>query len=105
MAATPLSAAEFSKLLISKISFQVETEIAQSLQAIGENWSSASIDVIKTAMQQLYMRREPAVASMLKLFSKNRQMKGKLPIAAYYAKWKESLAQCLVCTNDAEKIK
>ena len=53
-------------------------------------------------MQQLYMRREPQVCSVLKLFSHDRLKKGNLSVAAYYAKGKERLALSLVYTTDAE---
>ena len=59
---------------------------------------------VRTAMLQLYSRREPKVSSVLKLFSRDRLKKGNLSVAAYYAKWKESLAPSLVCTTDADKI-
>ena len=100
----PLTDVEFIKLLKAKISYQVETEILQSLIASGLDWTTASIDNVKTAMQNLYSRREPKVSSVLKLFSRDRLMKGNLSVAAYYAKWKEGLAPSLVCTTDEEKI-
>ena len=86
LATNPLSSAEFVKLLKTKINYQVESEISQSLNAIGKEWNTASIAEVRAAMQQLYMRREPQVCSVLKMFSSDRLKKGNLSVAAYYAK-------------------
>ena len=100
----PLSSAEFAKLLKTKINYQVESEISQSLSAISRDWSTASIAEVRTAMHQLYMRREPQVCSILKMFSIDRIKKGNLSVSAYYAKWKENLAPCIDVKTDPEKI-
>ena len=103
LAAKPLTPVEFIKLLKTKINYQVESELLQSLRATGKEWDTATIPEVRTAMQQLYMKREPKVCSVLKLFSRDRLKKDNLSVSAYYAKWKESLAPSLVCTTDAEK--
>ena len=104
LATNPLTPVEFVKLFKTKLNYQVESEILQSLHATGKEWTTATILEVRTAMQQLYMRREPQVSSVLKLFSRDRLKKGNLSVAAYYAKWKESLAPSLVCNTDAEKV-
>ena len=103
LAAKPLTPVEFIKLLKTKINYQVESELLQSLRATGKEWDTATIPEVRTAMQQLYMKREPKVCSVLKLFSRDRLKKDNLSVSAYYAKWKESLAPSLVCTTDSEK--
>ena len=104
LVAKPLTPAEFVKLLKTKINYQVESEILQSLRATGKEWATATIAEVRTAMQQLYMRREPKICSILKLFSRDRLKKGNLSVAAYYAKWKEDLPPFIDCKTDAEKI-
>ena len=103
LSVNPLSAIEFIRLLKAKISYQVEAEILQSLRANGKDWASATIVEVRTAMQQLYMKSEPSVCSVLKLFSRDRVQKGTLSVSAYYAKWKENLPASLVCTTEDEK--
>ena len=86
LATKPLTPAEFVKLLKTKVNYQVESEILQSLHANGKEWATATILEVKITMQQLYMTREPQVSSVLKLFSRDRLKKGNLSVAAYYAK-------------------
>ena len=105
LATNPLTPVEFIKLLKTKINYQVESEILQSLRASGKEWNTATIAEVRTVMEQLYMKREPKICSVLKLFSRDRLKKDNLSVSAYYAKWKEGLAPGLVCNTDAEKAK
>ena len=104
LTADPLTSVEFAKLLRTKISYEVDAEITQFLGSIDKDWSTATIAEMRSAMKQLYMRREPKVCSILKLFSGDRIKKGNLSVSAYYAKWKANLAPCVDVKTDAEKV-
>ena len=95
---------EFAKLLRYRLSFSAEQEITQALEATQKTWDNATIDEIRTAMKQLYQKREPQMSSLLKLFSADRLKKGELSCTNFFAKFKESLPTYLVCkTNDDYK--
>ena len=51
LAANPLTSTEFAKLLKTKINYQVESEISQSLSAINKDWSTATIAEMRLAMK------------------------------------------------------
>ena len=100
----PLTSHEFGKLVRYKLSFSAEQEITQALEATGKTWDDATVDQIRTAMKQLYQKREPQMSSLLKLFSADRVKKGDLSCTNFFAKFKESLPTYLVCkTNDEYK--
>ena len=103
LANAPLTAAEFVRLLKAKLSFHVQSEIRQALQANNTDWDTADIVQVRTAMLGLYMRRVPDVSSVLKLFSQDRIKKGSHSVAEYYAKFKANLPPSLNCTTDAQK--
>ena len=92
------------KLLKCKLPFSIEQEISQQLETTYVTWAIVSIEQIHTAMKQIYMRREPQVCSLIKLFSQDRLKKSELSCTSYFAKFMESLPPCLVCkTNDEYK--
>ena len=96
----PLKPHEFAKLLRYRLSFSAEQEITQALEAMQKTWDNATIDEIRTAMKQLYQKREPQMSSLLKLFSADRLKKGELSCTNFFAKFKESLPTYLVCKNN-----
>ena len=100
----PLKSCEFGKLLRYRLSFSAEQEITQALEAAHKTWDNATSVEIRTAMKQLYQKREPQMSSLLKLFSADRFKKGELSCTNFFAKFKESLPTYLVCkTNDEFK--
>ena len=102
LAREPLKSLEFGKLLRYRLSFSAEQEITQALEAAGKTWDNATSEEIRTAMKQLYQKREPQMSSLLKLFSADRLKKGDLSCTNFFAKFKESLPTYLVCKTDAE---
>ena len=91
LAVQPLTSHEFGKLIRYKLSFSAEQEITQALEAAGTTWDHATVEQIRTAMKQLYQKREPQMSSLLKLFSADRLKKGDLSCTNFFAKFKESL--------------
>ena len=103
LATSPLSDAEFIKLIKIKISYQVESEILQDLRVIQKDWTDATQQEVRQAMINLYMTREPPICAILKMFAPDRLKKNDLSMQTYYAKWRESLSPILICHTEAEK--
>ena len=64
--AVPLTPQEFAKLLRYKIPHLVETEIGRALETVHKTWETAAVNEIRTAMKNLYEKKEPQVCSLLK---------------------------------------
>ena len=104
LAAAPLTDPEFIRLIKIKISYQVESEILQDLQTVNKTWADATQIEVRTAMMNLYRKREPPICGILKMFAPDRVKKNDLPVAAYHAKWKDSLSPSVICHTVADKV-